>query len=105
VVHLFCVISLDYNSHMEAIRITQGRPYVYDSACLNSMRVAGLSTLGHDLITHIRRLGIRRYRRCRAGRSVRKRAASGLLRLRSMDNGAYIIMNEQRQYTRVGKVV
>jgi len=33
---------------MEAIRITQGRPYVYDSACLHSVRVAGLSTLGHE---------------------------------------------------------
>jgi len=84
---------------MEAIRITQGRSYVYDSACLHSMRIAGLSTLGHDLITPIRWLGIRGHRCCRAGRSVRARAARRLFRLRSMHKGAYIIMNEQRQYT------
>jgi len=84
---------------MEAIRITQGRPNVYDSVCLHSMRVASLSTLGHDLITHIRRLVIRRHRRCRAGCSVRERAARRLWHFWSMDNGAYINMNEQRQYT------
>jgi len=58
---------------MEAIRITQGRPYVYDSACLPAMSISGLPTLDHDIITHIWWLGIRRHRRCSGSRSVKER--------------------------------
>ena len=73
--------------------------FAYDSQCLRSLgQRLEAPVLGSETVELIRRLGIHRPRRgCRAGRAVQASRCRLPPRLRSVGNGAYLVLTGNRK--------